>query len=84
MQDNDTLRVLIVSPERTLFDAEVSNILVPGEQGQFEILVHHAPIISSLTAGEIICKGAEVYSLPITSGFVEVKNNVATLCVEVD
>lgn len=83
MKQNDTLHATIVSPERTLFDATVDCVLVPGELGQFEVLVHHAPIISSLTAGEVVCRGVEDFSLSIQSGFIEVKDNVVTLCVEV-
>lgn len=77
------LRVVVVSPERTLFDGEATAVLVPGEKGQFEILINHAPIISSLTAGTIVAKGTESLSIDIESGFVEVKDNVVTLCVEV-
>ena len=45
------LRLKIISPERTIFDGEVVRVVVPGTMGMFEILEHHAPIISSLTAG---------------------------------
>lgn len=76
------LHVVVVSPERTLFDGEATAVFVPGEKGRFEILINHAPIISSLTAGTIIGKGDNPFSINIASGFVEVKDNVVTLCVE--
>ena len=43
----------VVSPERVVFDGEVMCVTVPGAMGEFEILEHHAPIISSLAKGHI-------------------------------
>jgi F-type H+-transporting ATPase subunit epsilon len=50
------LSLTIVSPEETLFDGEVMSVQVPGVLGRFEILENHAPIISSLTSGDIVYK----------------------------
>lgn len=77
------LVLTIVSPEETLFDGEVTSVQVPGVLGRFEILENHAPIISSLTSGDIVYKTkSETYSLGIKSGFVEVQNNRVMICVE--
>lgn len=43
----------ILSPERTLFSGEVESVTLPGTLGEFTVLRHHAPLISSLTAGEV-------------------------------
>ena len=45
------MHLVIVSPERMLFDGKVSQVTLPGELGEFQVLVNHAPIISSLVAG---------------------------------
>jgi F-type H+-transporting ATPase subunit epsilon len=52
--------------------------------GQFEILVNHAPIISSLDKGRVVytLPGGEKKPLDICGGFVEVQKNVVSLCVE--
>ena len=42
------LKLKIVSPERVEFEGEVISVTVPGTMGRFEVLVNHAPIISSL------------------------------------
>ncbi|MBE6249644.1 MAG: ATP synthase F1 subunit epsilon [Prevotella sp.] len=79
------LKLKIVSPERIEFDGEVESVLVPGSQGQFEILTNHAPIISTLDKGVVeygLPKGQKV-QLDILGGFVEVQQNVVSLCVEV-
>jgi F-type H+-transporting ATPase subunit epsilon len=78
------LQLKIVSPEKIEFDGEVESVLVPGTMGQFEILNDHAPIISTLQKGivEYGTKEGKV-SLNILGGFVEVKKNEVSLCVEV-
>jgi F-type H+-transporting ATPase subunit epsilon len=48
------LQLNIVSPEKELFNGEVSQVTLPGLLGQFTILPNHAPIVSSLKKGEII------------------------------
>jgi F-type H+-transporting ATPase subunit epsilon len=80
------LKLKIVSPERIEFDGEVVSVLVPGSQGEFEILKDHAPIISTLDKGVVeygLPKGEKV-QLEILGGFVEVQQNVVSLCVEVN
>lgn len=84
MAQSNELHAVVISPERTLYSSKVEALIVPGEKGQFEILRNHAPLISSLTTGTIICRGNEPFELQINSGFVEVKDNEVTLCVEVD
>ena len=51
------MKVIIVSPEKVLYQGEASSVVVPGEKGRFEILDHHAPIISTLTKGTVVCRG---------------------------
>lgn len=43
----------IVSPEATLFSSEVDSVVVPGVDGEFEMLKDHAPIVSILKEGTI-------------------------------
>ena len=78
------LKLRIVSPERIVYDGEVNSLKVPGTQGSFEILDNHAPITSALSEGVIEYSTAQgKQSLNVLSGFVEVKKNQISLCVEV-
>lgn len=78
------LKLKIVTPDKIVYDGEVEKITVPGTAGQFEILVNHAPIISSLDAGEVVYQAPQgEEALKITGGFVEVARNNVSLCVEV-
>lgn len=78
------LRLKVVSPEKVVYDGEVQRVVVPGTNGSFEILDHHAPIVSSLEKGEVTYTTAEgSQSLNVLGGFVLVRQNVVNLCVEV-
>ncbi len=77
------LHLKIVTPEKIVYDGEVASVRVPGTLGSFEILVNHAPIISSLETGLVeYVVGKETRELNISGGFVEVQKNVVSLCVE--
>lgn len=80
------LQLKIVSPERIEYDGEAESLLVPGTQGQFEILNDHAPIISTLQKGfvEYAVPNAGKQRMDILGGFVEVQQNEVSLCVEVN
>lgn len=78
----DTLQVSVVSPEKILFEGEVESVHLPGEKGRFEVFKQHAPIISSLVKGKVVCKGKENFEVEIKSGFVEVAKNSVSVCIE--
>lgn len=79
------LSLKIVSPEKRVFDGEVENVIVPGSLGSFEILMDHAPIVSSLESGKVEYTTKDGrQSLMINGGFVEVCKNEISLCVEID
>lgn len=64
-------------------EKRVSKISLPGSKGRFMILKDHAPIISSLEEGDVIFESDGVTeNVNIMSGFVEVNNNVVTVCAE--
>ena len=77
------LNLKIISPEKILFSGEVESVLVPGTVGEFQILKDHAPIISTLEKGRVVYTTANgKRQLNIQGGFVEVKRNEISLCVE--
>ena len=47
----------IVSPEAKLFSGEVESLTVPGASGSFQVLNNHAPIVSTLTKGQVRIQG---------------------------
>lgn len=73
----------ILSPEGTLAETPVSQVSLPGAAGPFVVLKDHAPLITSLTKGEVVyLTDAGEQRLPVQGGFVEVLHNLVTVCVE--
>ena len=76
------MKVVIVSPEKVLYENTATAIKLPGMQGRFEVLEGHAPIISTLTKGVVTCLGETPFEVEITGGFAEVARTVVSVCVE--
>lgn len=77
------LSVRILTPNGLLFEGEVESMTLPGVMGNFTVLNRHAPIISALEAGKVVCKSANgVIERSIRGGFVSVKDNQISVCVE--
>jgi F-type H+-transporting ATPase subunit epsilon len=47
------MKLDIITPEANIFSGEVTSVTLPGLDGMFQVLNNHAPIISSLRAGEV-------------------------------
>lgn len=78
------ISIKILSPLGTIYDGEALHATFPGEAGAFAVYPSHAPIISTLVKGNIVCFPAngEKQIFSIQNGFVEVRDNQVTVCVE--
>jgi F-type H+-transporting ATPase subunit epsilon len=69
-----SLRLDIVTAERVVYSDDVEAVIAPGVEGQLGILPHHAPLMTTLQAGELLVRrGGNQDSLVITGGFLEVR-----------
>jgi len=74
----------IITPDKKLFEGEITLVKVPGTDGSFEMMNNHAPIVSSLSKGEIKIipvDGDEIF-INISGGLVELNNNKVSILVE--
>ncbi len=78
------MNILVLTPEKEIYNGEIQSVKVPGVNGQFEILNNHAPIVSALVAGEvrIIENSGNRTSFTIEQGFIEMLNNEISLLVQ--
>jgi len=77
------MKLVLLSPAKTLFDGEVDLVTIPGSQGLFTVLPHHAPLITTIDKGIITYKiGDKEHQLKVADGFAEIKNNIVSICVE--
>ena len=74
----------IVTPERNVFSGSVKSVQVPGTMGSFQVLVNHAPIISTLGKGKvkIVTESGEEKVFNTQDGVIEVLNNKTIILVE--
>ncbi|HAS28089.1 MAG TPA: F0F1 ATP synthase subunit epsilon [Dehalococcoidia bacterium] len=69
-----TIKLDIVTAERSVYSDDVDIVIAPGIDGELGILPKHTPLMTMLQPGELIArKGNEEYSLAISGGFLEVR-----------
>jgi F-type H+-transporting ATPase subunit epsilon len=64
----------LVSPVKLLFSSEVTQVDLPGTEGDFGVLAEHAPVVSTLRPGVLIIHAGsgEQLRIVINGGFAEV------------
>ena len=73
----------ILTPDKTVFEGEVESAKFPGSKGEFQVLNHHAALISSLVKGKIEYVSKQgIDELIIDGGVVKVLNNKITVLAE--
>lgn len=74
----------IITPDRKVFEGEVTLVQLPGSNGAFEILQNHAPIISTLNKGTIKVEDNKhkQHFFDVDGGVIENKGNKIIVLVE--
>jgi len=73
----------IITPDKKVFQGEVTEASFPGAEGSFQVLKNHAPIVSALAEGVVsFTTDDRRISLTINGGVVEVKDNRIIVLVE--
>jgi F-type H+-transporting ATPase subunit epsilon len=73
----------ILTPEKKVFEGNVTIATFPGADGSFQVLDNHAPLISLLKEGVVEYKSKESsQSVTITGGVVEVLKNKVVLLAD--
>ena len=78
------MELIVLTPEKEIYQGNITSVKVPGANGQFEILQGHAPIVSSLVSGpvRIFGKDGDKKVFNISKGFIEVLGNEVSLLVQ--
>ena len=81
---NETLQFELVSPERLLVAKPVAMVTVPGGEGDFGVLPHHAPMIATVRAGvlDVVDAQGGTERIFVAGGFAEVAEGRCTVLVE--
>jgi len=73
----------IITPDRKVYQGEVSEASFPGADGSFQILKDHAPLVSALAKGQLsFTASGKKAEMTIDGGVVEVKDNRIVVLAE--
>jgi len=79
-----SLQLLVVSPDQSLVDEKVDEVIVPGAEGYFGVLPGHTPLLAALQVGQLTYRqGREEHVLMIAFGFAEVLPDRVTVLARI-
>lgn len=77
------LTLKIIVPEKTVFEGEVTSVILPTALGEIEILDGHLPIIGILEAGTVFYKeSGHTVPIAIDTGFFRLRGTELVLLTE--
>ena len=80
----ELMKLEIITPDGLIFNGDVTQVNLPGSEGEFGVLAGHATLVSLLETGVIVydrADGAEV-AVAINSGYVKVDEGKTTCIVD--
>ena len=85
LQEEKMLHFELVTPEKLVRSEDVYMVVVPGTEGDFGVLEHHAPVMSTIRDGALAIhrtEKGEPELLSIRGGFAEVNAKGLTVLAE--
>ncbi|HYG73520.1 MAG TPA: ATP synthase F1 subunit epsilon [Planctomycetota bacterium] len=76
-----TLHVTVITPAKSVFDAQATSVVVPAFDGELGVMPGHAPLLALLGTGEmrLTTPNGETKKLALRGGFLQVNNNNVTV-----
>jgi F-type H+-transporting ATPase subunit epsilon len=74
------VKVTVLSPKQVVFEGEARSVFLPGDRAEFEILDHHAPIVSLLRRGAIAIDWDR--RIPVKRGVMKFDRNECLVLIE--
>lgn len=76
------LHISIIAPDRTVWDSDAEEVILPSSTGQLGILRGHAPLLTALDIGVMRVRTDKDWTpIVLMGGFAEVENNEVTILV---
>jgi len=77
------MKLRIVTPVRPVVDAEVTELVAPGTEGEFGVLAEHVTFLGSLKPGVVsYTEGGTKKRIVISGGYAEVRQDMVTLLAD--
>jgi F-type H+-transporting ATPase subunit epsilon len=76
------LHISIIAPDRTVWDSNAEEVILPSSTGQLGILRGHAPLLTALDIGVMRVRTDKEWTpIVLMGGFAEVENDELTILV---
>ena len=75
----------LVTPEKLVRSEDVFMVVVPGTEGDFGVLVNHAPVMSTIRDADLVIyasEGAAPETISVQGGFAQVNEKGLTVLAE--
>ena len=77
------MTIEIITPDVVLYEGDATYVGLPGSDGSLGILNNHAPLVTTLKAGEVVVKNENHEKFfQVKGGTVEVLNNHITVLAQ--
>jgi F-type H+-transporting ATPase subunit epsilon len=77
-----TLNIRVIAPDRTVWDANAEEVILPSSTGQLGILTGHIPLLTALDIGVMRVRiDKDWVPIVLMGGFAEIDNNKITILV---
>jgi F-type H+-transporting ATPase subunit epsilon len=78
-----TLKLEIVTPEKTAYSEDVEMVTLPGSEGELGVYPNHVTLLTTLNPGELrVLKGGRETFLAIGEGFVEITGSTVSVLTD--
>jgi F-type H+-transporting ATPase subunit epsilon len=76
------LTVRVIAPDKTVWDSEAEEVILPSTTGQLGILAGHAPLMTALDIGVMRVRSDKTWvPIALMGGFAEVDTDEVTILV---
>ena len=80
----DSFNFELVSPERLLLSAQVTEVVIPATEGEMTVMAYHAPTMTTVKPGVVTVKTADgkTERYAVFGGFADILPSGCTLLAE--
>ncbi|AKI03102.1 ATP synthase, F1 epsilon subunit [Hoeflea sp. IMCC20628] len=80
----DSFNFELVSPERLLFSATATEVVIPGTDGEMTVMAHHAPTMTTIKPGvvTVVTADGNTERFVVFGGFADIVPEGCTLLAE--
>ncbi len=73
-------KCVILSPRNLVYDKEIQSLFITGDQGEYELLPYHYPVLGVIKKSDIIIDWEE--KIPVNGGVIRFFANECIIMVE--